>query len=182
MIAALSVRQPWADLIVNGVKDVENRPWSTGFRGPVLIHAGKQIDVAGAELYSEAAARAARHGRLGAIVGAAFLYGCSMKQRSKWHESGFWGFYLADQIAFDEPILYPGKLSLFQVDVAKLYRPITMCTRCKTSVAPGELTFCGCCAWYLEGHSHVFAPEQAKERQLYQDYLQRKLITEFEGK
>lgn len=38
---ALSVRQPWAWLLVNGWKDVENRTWPTKFRGRVLIHAGK---------------------------------------------------------------------------------------------------------------------------------------------
>lgn len=38
---ALSIRQPWAWLIVNGYKDVENRTWSTTVRGTVLIHASK---------------------------------------------------------------------------------------------------------------------------------------------
>lgn len=38
---ALSIRQPWAWLIVNGHKDIENRSWATKFRGPVLIHASK---------------------------------------------------------------------------------------------------------------------------------------------
>lgn len=36
---ALSIRQPWAWLIVNGHKDIENRSWNTKYRGPVLIHA-----------------------------------------------------------------------------------------------------------------------------------------------
>lgn len=36
---ALSIRQPWAWLIVNGYKDIENRSWNTKFRGQVLIHA-----------------------------------------------------------------------------------------------------------------------------------------------
>ncbi|WP_245839042.1 ASCH domain-containing protein [Yersinia kristensenii] len=36
---ALSIRQPWAWLIVNGYKDIENRTWNTKCRGPVLIHA-----------------------------------------------------------------------------------------------------------------------------------------------
>lgn len=40
---ALSIRQPWAHLIVNGYKDIENRDWPTRFRGPVLIHAGKRL-------------------------------------------------------------------------------------------------------------------------------------------
>ena len=35
----LSVRQPWANLIVRGIKDIENRSWKTNFRGRILIHA-----------------------------------------------------------------------------------------------------------------------------------------------
>jgi hypothetical protein len=37
----LSVRQPWAQLIVAGVKPIENRPWSTAYRGPLFIHASR---------------------------------------------------------------------------------------------------------------------------------------------
>lgn len=35
----ISIRQPWATLIVHGVKDIENRSWATRYRGPVLVHA-----------------------------------------------------------------------------------------------------------------------------------------------
>ena len=41
---ALSINQPWAWLIVNGYKAVENRDWDTRYRGEFLIHAGKKID------------------------------------------------------------------------------------------------------------------------------------------
>lgn len=37
----LTIRQPWASLIAAGVKTVETRSWSTSYRGPLLIHAGK---------------------------------------------------------------------------------------------------------------------------------------------
>ena len=40
---ALSIRQPWAWLILNAGKDIENRNWRTGFRGRVLIHAAKAM-------------------------------------------------------------------------------------------------------------------------------------------
>jgi hypothetical protein len=42
---ALSIRQPWAWLIANGHKDVENRNWryAPTFRGSFLIHAGKRF-------------------------------------------------------------------------------------------------------------------------------------------
>jgi len=36
----LTVKQPWASLIVHGIKDIENRTWKTNFRGRALIHAG----------------------------------------------------------------------------------------------------------------------------------------------
>lgn len=36
----LSIRQPWAFLIVHGHKTIENRDWSTPWRGQLLIHAG----------------------------------------------------------------------------------------------------------------------------------------------
>jgi hypothetical protein len=38
---ALSIRQPWASLIMLAGKDIENRRWGTKVRGPLLIHAAK---------------------------------------------------------------------------------------------------------------------------------------------
>lgn len=38
---ALSIRQPWAWLILNAGKDIENRTWRTNVRGRILIHAAK---------------------------------------------------------------------------------------------------------------------------------------------
>ena len=40
-IDSLSVRQPWAWLIVHGLKDIENRDWEIFKRGRVMIHASK---------------------------------------------------------------------------------------------------------------------------------------------
>ncbi len=34
---ALSVRQPWAELIASGRKSIELRTWKTSYRGPLLI-------------------------------------------------------------------------------------------------------------------------------------------------
>lgn len=44
----LSVRQPWAWAITHGRKDIENRTWGTGYRGPLAIHAGARWDEDGA--------------------------------------------------------------------------------------------------------------------------------------
>lgn len=36
---SLSIKQPWAQLIAEGIKDIENRTWPTKFRGRIYIHA-----------------------------------------------------------------------------------------------------------------------------------------------
>jgi len=39
---ALTIRQPWADLILAGVKTREYRSWRVDYRGALLIHAAKR--------------------------------------------------------------------------------------------------------------------------------------------
>ena len=43
-LRAISLKQPWAALLVAGVKSVEIRTWATRMRGRVLIHSAKQSD------------------------------------------------------------------------------------------------------------------------------------------
>ncbi|MDP1570358.1 MAG: ASCH domain-containing protein [Vicinamibacterales bacterium] len=38
---ALTIHQPWAELIARGDKPIENRTWSTSYRGALLIHASR---------------------------------------------------------------------------------------------------------------------------------------------
>lgn len=40
----ITVKQPFASLIAEGIKEYEFRTWKTKYRGPILIHAGKDID------------------------------------------------------------------------------------------------------------------------------------------
>lgn len=40
----LTIKQPWATLIMQGDKRFEFRSWKTKYRGDLLIHAGKGID------------------------------------------------------------------------------------------------------------------------------------------
>lgn len=40
---ALTIKQPWAWLIIHGHKDIENRTWHPNYRGPFLVHAGKGL-------------------------------------------------------------------------------------------------------------------------------------------
>lgn len=40
-LKGISIRQPWVWAIVHAGKDIENRDWTTRYRGPVCIHASK---------------------------------------------------------------------------------------------------------------------------------------------
>ncbi|MFH1503449.1 MAG: ASCH domain-containing protein [Candidatus Diapherotrites archaeon] len=40
----LSLKQPWAELVLQGKKKIELRKWNTHFRGKFLIHASKIPD------------------------------------------------------------------------------------------------------------------------------------------
>ncbi len=45
MYPTISIRQPWAELIIAHGKDVENRTWHIPFKylnTPILIHASKK--------------------------------------------------------------------------------------------------------------------------------------------
>jgi activating signal cointegrator 1 len=44
MAKVLTVKQPFAQLIVLGLKKYETRPWGTKYRGELYIHASKQFD------------------------------------------------------------------------------------------------------------------------------------------
>lgn len=41
---ALTIKQPWASLIIEGYKKFEFRSWKTNYRGKILIHAGLSLE------------------------------------------------------------------------------------------------------------------------------------------
>lgn len=49
----LSLLQPWATLVMLGMKQYETRSWSTRYRGPILIHASAGKDQEGRLLWNE---------------------------------------------------------------------------------------------------------------------------------
>lgn len=110
----LSVRQPWAWLIVNGHKDIENRTWKTAHRGQVLIHAGKE-PAATPKIINGVLVPEMFHYRTGGIVGMVEITECVTSSKSKWFE-GPYGFVLtaAKAIPF---IPLRGRLGFFQVDL-----------------------------------------------------------------
>lgn len=127
---ALSVRQPWAGLIVAGHKDVENRSWYTPWRGQLLIHAAqkiddsedsirfiaKRLDVAEARIFLD---RSGFFRNPGCIIGAADLWDCldphcrHFDSVSQWRDPNKCGWYLHNPLLFQEPIPFRGRLGLF---------------------------------------------------------------------
>ena len=132
---ALSIRQPWAWLIINAGKDIENRSWPTRFRGRFLIHAGKAmtmdefldarafvmdtLESVGKEIglptYTEL------RQMCGGIVGEAEIVGCVTDSQSPWFVGQF-GFVIRNArplpfspckgaLGFFAPMIDPVKVS-----------------------------------------------------------------------
>lgn len=139
----LSVRQPWAWLLSHpaevaacGIepKTIENRDWTTQYRGPLLLHAGVTLDTncfdrhsghllpdywtwkfgtAGARL---AQAMPQRRGDYAtrSIVGIAELVDVVEQSASPWF-AGAYGFVLQHARAITPPMGYPGSRMLFDI-------------------------------------------------------------------
>ncbi len=113
---ALTVRQPWASLIMAGIKDVENRTWPTSYRGPLVIHAGLGLDHDAFTV----------HGRLldelprGVVLGTVELVGCVRGHPSPWAEADCWNWLVADPRPLAAPVPAKGKLGMWDVPDALL--------------------------------------------------------------
>lgn len=126
---AISVRQPWAWAIVHGFKPVENRTkdFTGGYRGPVLIHTGKEAADRGSwiavrNLLEEAGDDPddlpdAAALPLGGFVGAAELVDVVTRHTSPWF-FGPVGLVLARPRPFNR-VPWRGRLGLFSVDDAQ---------------------------------------------------------------
>ena len=68
----LTIKQPWASLIVNGYKEYEFRSWKINYRGKILIHAGMRLEKDMAERFKQYSLDYT----LGAIIGEAELVDC----------------------------------------------------------------------------------------------------------
>src|SRR5438270_5636123 len=126
---ALSLKQPWAALLVAGRKTIEVRRWPTARRGRFLIHAARVSDPrpeVWAQVPAELRAAAAV---VGGIVGAAELTGCLAYRTAaafaldvarhlndaSWFEGPvLYGFTIANPIVLPFRA-YPGWMRFFQV-------------------------------------------------------------------
>lgn len=130
---ALSVRQPWAWLLVNGFKPIENRTWPTKQRGTFLIHASLAFDMDAYRrlplLFPEIKLPAPEEFERGGIVGHADLVEClppgshqmlSVQDR-RWYQ-GEYGFVVTNA----KPLPFrplKGKLNFFNVPEQQDLKP-----------------------------------------------------------
>jgi hypothetical protein len=73
---ALSLKQPWAALVVSGRKTIEIRKWATAIRGRVYIHAARIADVRPEALLLVPDDLKPLAQLTGGIIGSAELFGC----------------------------------------------------------------------------------------------------------
>jgi hypothetical protein len=89
----ISIRQPWASLIVCGVKDVENRTWSTRCREPVLILASRTADeISDDEFQVRFGMPVPAASSRGGVVGVAEIVDCVTEHPSRWYAPGHFAF------------------------------------------------------------------------------------------
>ena len=125
----LTIKQPWATLIVEGYKEYEFRSWKTNYRGKLLIHAGLSIEKTMEERFKEYNLKYDR----GAIIGEATITDCILVDedfnqklsdknplvyaRSNHVEKYAWK--LENRKKYDEPIYIKGKLGLWNYEEDK---------------------------------------------------------------
>ena len=118
---ALSIRQPWASLILTYGKDIENRDWATKVRGRVLIHASKgctQYEFEDAvecaqEILQTPIKLDLKTIQRGGVIGSVEIIDCVEQSESPWF-FGRYGFVMRDakQLPF---IPYKGQLGFFDI-------------------------------------------------------------------
>lgn len=129
---ALSLLQPWASLVMMGVKTIETRCWQTPYRGELLIHAslGKKGSVlCGQPPFSKYIPQFHQL-PFGAIIGSVTLqeivpvedlkFSASQLARLTMEEKAFgdytkgrYAWLLADPILFQQPLFVKGSLRLW---------------------------------------------------------------------
>ena len=127
----LSIRQPWATLIVTGQKNIEIRHWQPSLKHVgqrILIHTGKKKAEPPAHVENMAAFY---NQPLGAIVGSAVLDGIVRYEKytdfivdeelhlnpACYWDGECYGFIFSEVKRFHSPVPYAGKLNLFEVKI-----------------------------------------------------------------
>lgn len=123
----LSLKQPYAELLVSGKKTIECRKWSTRFRGDFLIHASKTVDIEACIYYKMNINLLVK----GSIIGKALIYDIKkyvtneefvldknkhLSLQNLHNNKITYGFLIKDAVRFTKIIPYLGKLGFFEVN------------------------------------------------------------------
>jgi hypothetical protein len=116
---ALTIRQPYASLIIAGVKDVENRTWMTSHRGPLVIHAGRNVDRRGPQAAQawEAVENLGLDVPTGVVLGVVELIDVIEGVNSVWAIPNHWHWVLGHPRPLAHPLPMPGRLGLWTVEL-----------------------------------------------------------------
>ena len=124
----LTIKQPWATLIMQGDKRFEFRSWQTKYRGDLLIHAGKSVDKEALNRLSKYLPKEIPTGK---ILGKVKLVDCIKmspefknillkENKDIYTKSAFkenYGWQLTDVEIFEKPIEAKGQLSLWEYPI-----------------------------------------------------------------
>ncbi len=132
----ISIKQPWAYAILNLGKDIENRTWTTPYRGRLLIHASKSVCLGGMRflanlieqdklnnvepekltLIQDILTKGKKGLIFGAIIGSVDLVDVTQNHSSIWaiHDQYHW--VLENPQLLENPIFINGKLGLWDYE------------------------------------------------------------------
>ena len=124
----LTIKQPWATLIIQGNKRFEFRSWKTKYRGELLIHAGKGVDKKAVERLKKYLPEELPAGKIIGKVNLVdcikcdedFKKMCLKENKDVYGKSSFdetYAWELKDVEVFDTPIEAKGKLSFWEYDI-----------------------------------------------------------------
>jgi len=123
----LTIKQPWANLIIDGYKKYEFRSWKTNYRGKILIHAGLSVEGDMEKRFQEYNLNY----DYGCIIGEANLVECILVDEkfnqelrdinplvySKSNHVEKYAWKLENIVKYDKPIYVKGKLGLWNYEV-----------------------------------------------------------------
>lgn len=124
-VKALSFRQPWAELVLQGKKTLDLRTWSTRHRGTIAIYASQTVEKEACRVHGLDPDQLTT----GAVIGLVDLLGVveldqtAYDARATQHLSGrhfqepLFGWELANPRPLAEPVPARGRLLLFNVDL-----------------------------------------------------------------
>lgn len=123
----LTIKEPWATLIIEGYKEYEFRSWKTNYRGKILIHAGKTIEHDMLDRFGDYNLKY----NCGYIIGEAYITDCILvdekfnkklqninsKVYAGSNHTETYAWKLENIKRYDNPISCKGKLGLWNYDI-----------------------------------------------------------------